>query len=128
MSGKQIRNPAPIYRPAAEKLPLQQGHLFNPFSPKHQPRRAEPALTHASGVRERFGTGEAGDAMPGHPMVQRGQEAGLGMMDLTELLPSKDDGDGDGVTGVKKLGHWDKEENIPVFCYTVARASQKYFL
>lgn len=61
-------------------------------------------------------------------MVQRGQEAGPGMRDLTEPLPSEDDGDADGVTGVKKLGHQGKEENIPVSCCTATRASQEYFL
>lgn len=75
-----------------------------------------------------MGRGEAGDPVPGHSMVQRGQEAGPGVMDLAEPLPSKEDGDGDGVTGVKKLGHQDVEENIPVSCCTVARAGQKYFL
>lgn len=91
-------------------------------------RGSEPAPAHARGVRENFGRGEAGYPTPGHPMVQRGQEAGPGMMDLAEPLPSKDDGAGDGVTGVKKLGHQGKEQNTPVSCCTVARASQKYFL
>lgn len=89
------------------------------------PRDAEPAPTCA--VRQHFSMGETGET-PHWGTHGRGMRQVQAQWTLWGLFSSKDDGEGDGVIGVKKFGHQEKEDSIPVSAACQLEQAKNYFL